>query len=210
VSPRRYRAATALLLLGPQTPLLFMGQEFMASTRFMFFADHNAELRQMILKGRREFIGQFEAYATDDIQNAVRDPGDERTFLDSKLDWSETERHAAALDLHRDLTRLRREDPVISRSDDLEIDGATLGEYAFVLRWFAPDASDRLLIVSFDRELRLAPAPEPLLAPPRDKAWQMLWASEDPRYGGLGVIAPVTDDGRWRIPAECALLLHAR
>ena len=45
---RRYRAATALLLLAPQTPLLFMGQEFCASNRFMFFADHNPELRKLV------------------------------------------------------------------------------------------------------------------------------------------------------------------
>lgn len=210
VSPRRYRAATAVLLLGPQTPLLFMGQEFLASNRFMFFADHTPELRKIVHEGRREFVGQFQAYATEAVQRAVRDPGDEQTFLDSKLDWSEVERHSAALQLHRDLLRLRREDPVISSAAQLEIDGATLGEYAFVLRWFAPDERDRLLVVSFDRELRLDPAPEPLLAPPRDKAWHLSWASEDPRYGGLGVIDPVSNDGRWRIPAECAVLLQAK
>jgi maltooligosyltrehalose trehalohydrolase len=210
VSPRRYRAATAVLLLGPQTPLLFMGQEFLASNRFMFFADHKPELRTMVHAGRREFISQFQAYATEAIQSAVRDPGDEHTFLDSKLDWSEAERHAPALRFHRELLRLRREDPVISNAAQVDIDGATLSEYAFVLRWFTPNDSDRLLVVSFDRELRLDPAPEPLLAPPRDKAWQVLWASEDARYGGFGVIDPVSNDGRWRIPSECAVLLQAK
>ncbi len=210
VSPCRYRAATALLLLGPQTPLLFMGQEFLASNRFMFFADHTPELRRLVHQGRREFVAQFQAYATEAVQRALRDPGDEQTFLDSKLDWREAELRSEALELHRDLLRLRREDPVIAHAAELEIDGATLSESAFVLRWFAPDECDRLLLVSLDREQRLAPAPQPLLAPPRDKSWQLLWASEDPRYGGHGVIDPVSNDGRWRIPAECAVLLQAK
>jgi len=210
VSPRRYRAATALLLLGPQTPLLFMGQEFLASTSFMFFADHTPELRKLVHDGRRAFVAQFEAYATEAVQAAICDPGDERTFLAAKLNWDELESHAAAVALHRDLLRIRREDPVIARGAQLEIDGATLSESAFVLRWFAPDEDDRLLIVSFGREMRLDPAPEPLLAPPRAKTWRVMWASEEPRYGGLGVIDPVSNDGRWRIASECAVLLQAK
>jgi maltooligosyltrehalose trehalohydrolase len=209
ISPRRYRAATAVLLLGPQTPLLFMGQEFLASNRFMFFADHRPDLNLLVHKGRREFVGQFQAYATDAVQTAIRDPGDEQTFIESKLDWSEVERHSAAMALHKDLLRLRREDAVLSNVSEIALDGATLGESTFVLRWFAPDEGDRLLLVNLDRELRLESIAEPLLSPPLNKAWRLLWASEDPRYGGLGVIDPVSNDGRWRIPAECAVLLQA-
>jgi maltooligosyltrehalose trehalohydrolase len=208
-SHRRLRAATALLLLGPQTPLLFMGQEFCASNRFMFFADHESELRKLVYKGRREFIAQFEAYATEAVQAAVRDPGDEQTFIDSKLNWDDVEKHATTLELHRDLLRIRREDPVVANQDEAILDGATLTDSAFVLRWFTGDEADRLLIVNFGREALLEPAPEPLLAPPLRKSWQLQWASEDPRYGGLGVIEPVSSDGRWRIPAECAVLLNA-
>ena len=209
VSPRRYRAATAVLLLGPQTPLLFMGQEFSASNRFMFFADHNEGLRGVVHKGRREFVSQFRAYATDRVQAAIRDPAEEQTFLESKLNWDELEHHAHALALHKDLLRLRREDPLISGGSSVDIDGAILSESAFILRWFDPGSADRLLIVNFGCELRLDPAPEPLLAPPRDKTWELVWSSEDPLYGGLGVIDPVSTDGRWSIPSECAALLKA-
>jgi maltooligosyltrehalose trehalohydrolase len=208
-SHRRLRTATALLLLGPQTPLLFMGQEFCASNRFMFFADHQPELRKLVHSGRREFIAQFEAYATEAVQNAVRDPGDEQTFIDSKLNWDDVEKHSTTLELHKDLLRIRREDPVIANQHEAVLDGATLTDAAFVLRWFADDEADRLLIVNFGREAVLEPAPEPLLAPPLNKTWNLQWASEDPRYGGLGVIAPVSADGRWRIPAECAVFLTA-
>jgi maltooligosyltrehalose trehalohydrolase len=208
-SLKRYRAATALLLLGPQTPLLFMGQEFLSSKGFMFFADHQPELRRLVHRGRREFLAQFDAYATDQIQATVRDPGDEQTFRASQLDWTDLERNASMFLMHKELLRMRREDAVFANQDALEIDGAVLTQSAFVLRWFAPDESDRLLVVNFGPEIRMDPAPEPLLAPPLGKSWERQWASEDSRYGGHGVIVPVTTDGRWRIPAECAVVLIA-
>ena len=58
-SPARYRAITALTLLGPATPMLFQGQEFSSSAPFLFFADHREELRDSIRNGRREFLSQF-------------------------------------------------------------------------------------------------------------------------------------------------------
>src|SRR5690606_38790927 len=58
-SPGRFRAMTALLLLGPQTPMLFQGQEYAASSPFFYFADHNPELARLVAKGRAEFLAQF-------------------------------------------------------------------------------------------------------------------------------------------------------
>jgi maltooligosyltrehalose trehalohydrolase len=206
-SMSRYRAATALLLLGPQTPLLFMGQEFCASRHFMFFADHPTPLRDVVFRGRREFITQFTAYATEAVQAAVRDPGDERTFQESKLDWHEATTHAPILRMHEDLLRLRRADAVLLAATS-EIDGAVLTDTAFVLRWFDPSANDRLLIVNLGTESHVNPASEPLLAPALRRRWQLQWSSEDPRYGGRGVFDPETD-GRWRIPAESTVLMIA-
>jgi maltooligosyltrehalose trehalohydrolase len=208
-APGRYRALMALTLLGPQTPMLFMGQEFAASTRFMFFADHHAELAALVHKGRLEFLSQFRAYADEAAQDLVPAPHDEATFSGSKLDWSEAEHNVEALAFHRDLIQLRACDPVISQQDGSKIDGATLSEQAFVLRWFDAEHGDRLLIINLDRELPLTPPSEPLLAPTYGANWQLLWSSEDPRYGGHGVTPPVADDGHgdWRLPAQSAVLL---
>ena len=210
-SPQLLRAMTALLLLGPQTPLLFMGQEFSASSPFMFFADHPEKLQKAVHDGRREFIGQFRAYADEAVQALVPNPSSENTFRSSKLDWSETEAHAPALALHRDLIRLRREDPVLSSPDAYRFDGATVTESAFLLRWFADDDTDRLLIVNMDRQVEFDSIPEPIVAPPRDKDWTLLWCSEDARYGGHGIIVPLEAGGRGRacFPAQCAVLLKA-
>jgi maltooligosyltrehalose trehalohydrolase len=208
-APGRYRALMALTLLGPQTPMLFMGQEFAASTRFMFFADHHEELAALVHQGRREFLSQFRAYADEAAQQLVPAPHDEATFVGSKLDWSEAEHNAEALTFHRDLIQLRACDPVIVQQDGSKIDGATLSEQAFVLRWFDAEHGDRLLVVNLDRELPLTPPSEPLLAPTHGANWQLLWSSEDPRYGGHGVTTPVADDGHgdWRLPAQSAVLL---
>jgi maltooligosyltrehalose trehalohydrolase len=78
-----------------------------------------------------------------------------------------------------------------------------------VLRWSDDEHGDRLLVINLDQELPLVPPSEPLLAPSFGATWRLLWASEDPRYGGHGVTMPVADDGHgaWRLPAQCAVLL---
>ena len=112
--------------------------------------------------------------------------------------------------LHRDLLALRRSDPVLSKPREVRLDGAVLNANAFVLRFFGPDETgelDRLLLVNLGREFDVEPAPEPLLAPPRPHVWQMQWTSEDVLYGGHGHPPPENENGRWHLPAECAVLL---
>jgi maltooligosyltrehalose trehalohydrolase len=79
-----------------------------------------------------------------------------------------------------------------------------------VLRFFVPDAEDRLLVVNLGRDLTLDPAPEPLLAPPRvGTHWHPIWSSESTEYGGHGT-APVDTEEGWMIPGEAAVVLAAR
>ncbi|MBX6393764.1 MAG: DUF3459 domain-containing protein, partial [Burkholderiales bacterium] len=129
-------------------------------------------------------------------------------FTRCKLDFAEREEHPPLYELHKDLLRIRRQDPVISRQDRYALDGAVLGADAFLLRWFDPEAGDRLLVVNFGDEAELRPAPEPLLAPPEGRRWKLLWSSEDPRYGGFGIVDPHTDTG-WIVPGESAVLLQS-
>jgi maltooligosyltrehalose trehalohydrolase len=204
-SPGRWRAITALHLLGPGTPLLFQGQEFAASTPFLYFADHKPELAAAIREGRVKFLSQFRTLAGSPT-GRLPDPGDPATFERCKLDPRERERHVEALALHRDLLARRRGDPLISA--ERGIDGAVLGEQALVLRWSGDAGSDRLLLVNLGPELLLDVVPEPLLAPPPAARWDVLWSSDDPRYGGPGT-APIETDAGWRLPAEAAVLLGA-
>src|SRR5690606_7056180 len=161
-----YRAFTALCLLGPGTPMLFQGQEFLASAPFCYFADHHAELADAVANGRREFLHQFPSLAAPESQERLRRPEDPATFTRCKLNFNERELHAEAYRLHQDLLHLRRDDPVFSHAQGMAVDGAVLSDKAFVLRYFSPNGTDdRLLFINMGTDLPLSPLPEPLLAP---------------------------------------------
>jgi len=206
-SPGRYRALTALLLLSPGTPMLFQGQEFASTRPFHYFADHEPDLARLVEKGRREFLSQFPTLASPEMAKRLPPPHDRSTFERCRLDFAERERNAGAYALHKDLLRLRREDPAFGNQIPRRLDGALLGEAAMVVRFFNAPGGDRLLLVNLGRDLELYQAPEPLLAPPEGSRWRVLWASEDPRYGGTGVVEPDSDETGWRLPGEAALVL---
>lgn len=104
VAPAVYRAASALLLFAPQTPLLFMGQEWAASTPFLYFTDHEAELGAKVSRGRRAEFADFPGFAGD-----VPDPQAPSTFEASKLDHEERSRppHRHVHALYRALLEAR-------------------------------------------------------------------------------------------------------
>ncbi|WP_244592851.1 malto-oligosyltrehalose trehalohydrolase [Azospirillum palustre] len=206
-APGRLRAMTALFLLGPGTPMLFQGQEFAASAPFLYFADHKPDLAGLVEKGRAEFLAQFPSIAGPAMQAALPKPHAEDSFTRCKLDHRERESNAAVWALHRDLLRLRREDPVFAAQCIGGLDGAVLGEEAFVLRFFGEGGDDRLLLLNLGRDLTLTVMAEPLLAPPLDGAWTVLWSSEEPAYGGCGTAAVEQPDGAWRLPGHAALVL---
>jgi maltooligosyltrehalose trehalohydrolase len=211
-TPGRQRAMTALLLLGPWTPMLFQGQEWNASAPFTYFADHHRELAALVRKGRTEFLSQFRRCGTPEIRERLVDPGASETMALCRLDWEEPAhpRHRKALALHRDLLSLRRSDPVIAAQGEgsVHVDGAVLAQGALALRFFADKAEDdRLLVLNLDRDLALEISPEPLLAPPEGRRWTIAWSSEDPRYGGIGTPPLDDDDEGWQIPGHAAVLL---
>jgi maltooligosyltrehalose trehalohydrolase len=207
-SPRALRALTALLLLGPQTPMLFQGQEFAASSPFLYFADHTPELMQLVRKGRAEFLGQFASLKRSHMAELFIDPGDPRTFERSRLDHAERDRHGPIFALHRDLLALRRDDAVLREPDTATIDGAVLAREAFVLR-LGRGPDERLLVVNLGEPLVLTRVPEPLLAPPSGAEWRPRWSSEDPAYGGLGTPEFASTMEGWSFPGGCAVLFEA-
>jgi maltooligosyltrehalose trehalohydrolase len=207
--PGTYRAMTALLLLSPQTPLLYQGQEFAATAPFVFFADHTAELNRSVKKGRLKFLSQFPSLSYSHMQSRIPDPTDEKVFRSCRLDLSEREAHHEAYELHRDLLKLRREELVFKEQHPLRVDGATLDDDTFVLRFFCERSEDYLLFVNLGVDKYLTPVPEPLLAPPSKSEWQVIWSSEDPRYGGAGAL-PIETPKSWFIPGRAAFLLSSK
>ena len=128
-----YRAASVLLLLLPETPLLFMGQEWAASTPFHYFTDHNPELGRLVQEGR---CGDFRRAAVGDRRGAcepIPDPQDIRTFIASRLNWEERGRepYASCLRLYKSLIGLRHAIP-----SDAPFRIAVLGGNALVIERF--------------------------------------------------------------------------
>jgi maltooligosyltrehalose trehalohydrolase len=190
-SPGRWRAMTALLLLMPGIPMLFQGQEFCASTPFLYFADQDEELAGVVHKGRRDFLAQFPTIVDFGQKADLADPADRATFARCVLDLGEREAHAAAYALHQDLLRLRRDDAAFRAPRRGRVDGAVLSARAFVLRFFSDGhLDDRLLIVNLGHDLTRPSFAEPLMAPPTAaEDWTVRWSSENPAYGGRGTPA---------------------
>ncbi|HET6879944.1 MAG TPA: malto-oligosyltrehalose trehalohydrolase [Pirellulales bacterium] len=208
-SPGRFRAATAYLLLAPGTPLVFQGQEFSASSPFVYFLDSQPDMAEAVAEGRASFLQQFSSLATTEAQQCLADPADRQTFERAKLDFADRERQAMSYRLHRDLIWLRRRDAVFSSQNATAVDGARLSDDAFVLRYFGGELGDRLLLVNFGAMLELRRAPEPLLAPLESQTWHVLWSSESPEYGGWGTPS-LFSQHEWRLPGESAVVMTSQ
>jgi maltooligosyltrehalose trehalohydrolase len=105
------RAATALLLLSPFIPMLFMGEEWGSKTPFLFFTSHNEELAKLVREGRRKEFQHFAAFQDEARRAQIPDPNDAATFAASIPDEREaqTPEHAKMLALTKHLLRLRRD-----------------------------------------------------------------------------------------------------
>jgi 1,4-alpha-glucan branching enzyme len=144
-----YRAASALLLCVPETPLLFMGQEWAARTPFRYFTDHEPELGQSVTEGRRRGFQRFSAFAAPEARAGIPDPQALATFLSSRLNWDERGRepHAGVLRLYQALLAWRRGEPALrdARRDGFQV--AALDDGTLALRREATDAGALLLVV---------------------------------------------------------------
>lgn len=208
-SPGTYRALTTFWLLGPGTPMFFMGQEFGTRTPFRYFADHDVELATLVRNGRWESLRQFPRIAGGGGDPIVLpDPSDHTTFQACKLDWSAFEDNSPDVMLHRDLLKLRRSDATFSQQDKGMIQGAVINQDCFVLRWHNESDGarhDRLLLVNLARDLHWRPSAEPLVAPVPNRNWKIMFSSEDPQYGGSGTALLNTSD--WHIPGHASIVM---
>ena len=184
-----------------------MGQEFAASTPFLFFTDHERDLGVAVTEGRRNEFGGFRIFQHPELREYIPDPQAEQTFLNSKLRLGERESHAATLNLYRALTDLRTSDPVLMKNDRAHTHATAQGVHALLVhRWHG--AEHRLLIANFGaaQSITIDGPKLPSLN------WQIMFASNAPEFGGDGETnKPIqTSEGTAiRIPARTAVLLSA-
>jgi malto-oligosyltrehalose trehalohydrolase len=119
IEPRCLRAALAILLLAPQPPMLFMGEEYAAVQPFCYFCDYQGGLARAITEGRRNEFASFQAFADPAARARIPDPNDPATFTVCKLAWQEREQapHRQWLEYTRELLRVRASHvtPLINR-----------------------------------------------------------------------------------------------
>ncbi|HEX8198924.1 MAG TPA: malto-oligosyltrehalose trehalohydrolase [Isosphaeraceae bacterium] len=176
-----YRAATALLLMAPATPLLFMGQEWASSAPFLFFTDHEPELGRKIHEGRLREFRHYAAFTEAAQVERLPDIQAESTFLACQLDWSEPGRepHAAIVRLYRALLGLRRAEPALRSNQCGSVSAVALDDSTLLLRRDA-DAGPSLWLV-----VRLKGAGSVNLGghlPVEGRGWECVLTTEDPEF----------------------------
>ena len=182
IDPSAYRAASVVLLAAPETPLLFMGQEWAASTPFLYFTDHDADLGRLVTAGRREEFRHFTAFSDPAAREQIPDPQSPATFLASRLNWEEREAepHASMLRLYGAVLALRSREPALRDAAELSV--SALDEGTIAIRRRLPPTT--FLIVA---RLKGAGAVDlsnvPGRTPGRVPAdWAIALTSEDPAF----------------------------
>jgi maltooligosyltrehalose trehalohydrolase len=211
IDRERFLVASALLLLGPETPLIFMGQEFAASTPFLFFTDHHEELGRLVTEGRRKEFGGFRAFAGDDAQRLIPDPQSEATFVASRLRLDERDRNQEVYRFYQRLLELRHRDPAFQSQDRATSRATVLNGMAIALHRHVGSAH-ALLVANFGHELVLPLAALDVAEPLGSTSWNLILSSTAPEYGGDGLPATITQrDGVMllTIPARTAALFGA-
>lgn len=179
-----YRAASVLLLCAAEIPMLFMGQEWDATSPFLFFTDHEPELGLRVTEGRRREFSHYAAFRDPDQLDRLPDIQAEETFMRCRLDWSERagEPHAGVLRLYRALVELRANEISIAarRLDKYVVQ--PLDEEGVCLR---RDGQDGAAIVVAVRLKGSGELPLPAEVASRTRSLgpcTVLLSTEDPRY----------------------------
>ena len=161
--PHQLKAAMEILLLAPQIPLLFMGEEFGASTPFLFFCDFHGDLAAAVTKGRRSEFSRFAKFNSPNTLESIPDPNSENTFQQSKLDWKSLPEkvHADWLRLYRDLLVIRQKQivPHLGSASDIRCQATQSPERSLALDWNLKDGALLELRANLGTEHHCLPAP---------------------------------------------------
>ncbi|MDT8319418.1 MAG: malto-oligosyltrehalose trehalohydrolase [Xanthomonadales bacterium] len=143
--------AEALLLLSPHPPLLFMGEEFGASSRFPYFCDHHGELAEAVRAGRRREFQRFPEFSEPQRLKLIPDPNAPDTFRQAKLDWRECQslRGQESLERYRRLLKLRRQ-LLVPRLPGTDGRAERPGERLLGLSWRLASGGQWHLLVNLD------------------------------------------------------------
>jgi maltooligosyltrehalose trehalohydrolase len=156
-SPGKLRAATALLLLSPQIPLLFVGDETGSRSPFLFFTDFHDELADAVREGRRKEFTKFPAFADPEQREKIPDPNAVKTFEASQPEPGPDA--DAWLALYRELLTIRRERIVPHIAGAMAAGAEAVGDKAVVARWTLGNGTTLTIAINLGEELVAIEAP---------------------------------------------------
>jgi maltooligosyltrehalose trehalohydrolase len=185
IPPERLALAQAIFLLSPQIPLLFMGEEWAASTPFQFFVDFESEpdLAKAVRDGRRGEFKRFKAFSDPEMSQKIPDPTDRSTFEHSRIEWSEIDGspHREVLSQTRHLLDLRRTEIVPLLKSEYRGSHYTISpDKVLDVTWRFSQGTLRLLANFGDSTI----------SAPSDMDGQVLWSSPDLDLSGKGLPLP--------------------
>jgi maltooligosyltrehalose trehalohydrolase len=206
IPPAAYRATSALLLTTPYTPMFFMGQEWAASSPFLYFTDHHDELGKGVTEGRRKEFAEFAEFRDPAKRARIPDPQALATFTNSRLDWTEPHRqpHLETLRLYRDFLRFRKANLADRRRGRWQIE--QVSPQAIAIRYEREKEGDILIVVQLvanDITLELVNG---LLAAAKGRAWEFIISTNEPIYGGKQA-AQFDRDGKKLVLTEPELIV---
>jgi maltooligosyltrehalose trehalohydrolase len=189
IDPALFRAVTAVLLFAPETPLLFMGQEWAASSPFLYFTDHHEELGRLVTEGRRKEFSRFAAFSDETSRARIPDPQAESTFAASQLPWNEIDAagHAGVRRLYHALLTLRRREPALRSPEGVAV--VALGEHSLAIERTS-GRSEALLLLAC---LRAPATVDARQWAARDSAglWEAVLTTEDDAFVTMSEDDPV-------------------
>lgn len=208
INADRYAVASTLMLFAPETPMLFMGQEFSVSTPFLYFTDHPEELGKLVTAGRRQEFSGFGVFDDPALRASIPDPQAESTFLSSKLKLEERERNAGVYALYKRLLALRRQDEVLKHNDRMKSHASAItAEIVAVHRWWGTE--QRLLLANFGPEVRLTVKEVEAFSPMFSRPWNLMLSTTEEQFGGNGDVPEISGMLGERcvtVPARSALI----
>jgi maltooligosyltrehalose trehalohydrolase len=181
VSFEALKLAAAVLLLAPNVPLIFMGEEYAEDAPFLYFVSHtNPELVEVVREGRKKDFADFQ------IEGEFIDPFSEDTFHKCKLNWEKRQegKHKVMLELYQHLIQLRRTIPALKTLNKQNLAASVSEEHKlmFLHRW--SQNSQIFCIMNFnDKDVSFK-------ATPPNGNWQKTLNSSEPKWMGSGSVLP--------------------
>jgi maltooligosyltrehalose trehalohydrolase len=189
----------AAVLLSPFIPMLFMGEEWSASSPFLYFVSHtDKKLAEAVTDGRKK---EFSAFRN---QGDPPDPVAEETFINSKLNWDELwkDPHKQMLGFYKHLIQIRKQHPALSNPDRQSIEVSCLTKHNTIIMRRKSGYESVTILFNFSNVKQLIHIPGIKGLP------EVLISSTEKKWNGDGSKLETTGDGKFLVPKEAAIVIN--